>query len=291
MSPPPAPLELEQVSARYPSAPDAGRHVVEGVSLRVEPGQVLALVGPNGAGKSTILRLASGVLPPHTGRVLLEGRDLAGLAAGHVARQVAVVAQESNTPFGLTARELVELGRTPHLRPLLGPRREDRAAVDWALGVTGAAGLAERFVDELSGGERQRVVLGRALAQQPRVLLLDEPTANLDLHHQVAALELVRRLAREDGLAVVAAVHDLQLAALFCDEVVLLRDGRVQQRGTPERVFTVGHLQAAFDQAVALAAHPTHGVPLVAVVPDGYGRRLAVHDAGEAGTVAGDEAV
>jgi iron complex transport system ATP-binding protein len=263
-------LELVRASAGYPATGD----VLHDVSLRLEPGQMVALVGPNGAGKSTILRLASGVLRTTRGEVFLSGTPISRLSAGEIARRVATVAQDSAVPFGMTARELVELGRTPHLRPLLGLRRADRATVDWALGVTGAVGLADRFVDELSGGERQRVILARALAQQPRVLLLDEPTANLDLHHQVAALELVRRLAREDGLAVLAAVHDLQLAALFCDEVVLLRGGRVQQHGTPEGVFTVAHLRAAFEQDVALAPHPTHGVPLVAVVPDGHGRRV-----------------
>ena len=269
---PAAPLELARVSARYRTARRGD--VLHDVSLRVEAGQVVALVGPNGAGKSTVLRVASGVLPPSSGQVLLEGTDLGRLSAGQIARQVAVVPQDNAIPFGMTARELVALGRTPHLRPLGGLGRRDHAVVDWALGEAGAGALADRFVDELSGGERQRIILARALAQQPRVLLLDEPTANLDLHHQVAALERVRALARHDGLAVLAAVHDLQLAALFCDEVVLLREGRVRQHGTPEGVFTVAHLRAAFDQDVALAPHPTHGVPLVAVVPNGHGRRV-----------------
>ena len=264
-------LEFEGVSARYSTI---SADVLHDVSLRVDGGRVVALVGPNGAGKSTALRIGSGVLRAHTGSVVLQGTPIAQLSPGELARRVAVVPQETRTPFGITARELAELGRTPHLRLLTGPSERDRAIVDWALQVTGARELAHRFADELSGGERQRVVLARALAQQPQLLLLDEPTANLDLHHQVAALELVRRLAREEGLAVLAAVHDLQLAALYCDEVVLLRDGRVCQQGTPEDVFTVAQLREAFEQEVALAAHPTHGVPLVAVVPDGQARRL-----------------
>jgi iron complex transport system ATP-binding protein len=196
----------------------------------------------------------------------MSGRD--------IARSVAMVPLETQTTVGVMARELVELGRTPHVRLLTGPTRRDRDVVDWALDATGARELAARFVDELSGGERQRVVLARALAQEPRLLLLDEPTANLDLRHQVDALELVRKLAREDGLAVVTALHDLQLAALYSDHVVLLRGGRVAHQGTPEAVFTAPRLRAAFEQEVALTAHPTHGVPLVAVVPDGQARRL-----------------
>jgi iron complex transport system ATP-binding protein len=262
-------LELRGVEAAYGTRP-----VLTEIDLRVGPGEIVALIGPNGAGKSTVLRVASGVLAPVAGMVLLGGVQLGRLGTRDRARRIAVVQQDATIPSGLFVREMVALGRTPYLRALLGPTSEDRRAVEWAMAAAGIESLADRFVDELSGGERQRVVLARALAQRPKLLLLDEPTANLDLHHQVAALELVRALAHEDGLAVVAAVHDLQLAALFCDEVVLLREGRVRERGTPEGVFTVAHLRAAFDQDVALAPHPTHGVPLVAVVPNGHGRRV-----------------
>jgi iron complex transport system ATP-binding protein len=174
----------------------------------------------------------------------------------------------------MTAREMVELGRTPHLRLLFGPAGRDRAAVDAALELTASRDLADRFVDELSGGERQRVVLARALAQQPRLLLLDEPTANLDVHHQIRMLDLLRRLAREQALSVVAAVHDLQLAALYSDRVVLLSQGQVRVQGTPEATLTASALRDVFDQEVVLAPHPTHGVPLVALVPDGHARRV-----------------
>jgi iron complex transport system ATP-binding protein len=265
-------LQLVGVSAAYPTS---RRIVLDDIALAVGSGEVVALVGPNGSGKSTILRVASGVLPPRHGTVLLDGRDIAAESAAAIARRLAVVAQDATVPYSMTARELVELGRTPHLRLLFGPRERDRAAVDWALEVTAAGHLADRFVDELSGGERQRILLARALAQQPRVLLLDEPTANLDLRHQVAALDLVRQLAREGGLAVLAALHDLQLAALYCDRIVLLRAGRVAMHGPPEVVLTQAHLRPAFDQDVAVAAHPTHGVPLVAVVPNGQARRIA----------------
>jgi iron complex transport system ATP-binding protein len=262
-------LELDGVAAGY-----GALEVVREISLRVDARQIVALVGANGAGKSTLLRVMSGVLRARSGTVRLEGQAVDRLSARAIARQVAVVPQETRTPFGVTSREVVELGRTPHMRLLGGVSRHDRQIVDWALDVTGARDLERRFADELSGGERQRVVLARALAQEPRLLLLDEPTANLDLRHQVAALEVVRRLARDDGLAVVAALHDLQLAALYCDHVVLLRDGRVAQQGTPEQVFTVAGLREAFQQDVVLAPHPTHGVPLVAVVPNGQARKV-----------------
>ena len=267
-------LELRGVRAAYPGRPP-DRPVLDHIDLRLEAGEVLALIGPNGAGKSSLLRVAAGVLPPAAGRVLLNGRDLAALATRERARHIAVVPQEGPIPSGLFVREMVSLGRTPYARLLLGPTARDRQAVEWALAAAGAQDLADRFVDELSGGERQRVILALALAQQPRLLLLDEPTANLDLHHQVAMLELVRGLSRERGLAVLAAVHDLQLAALYCDRLALLSAGQIISQGAPEAVLTAPLLLETFGQRVVLSAHPTHGVPLVALVPNGNARRLS----------------
>jgi iron complex transport system ATP-binding protein len=262
-------LALSGVSAGYAD----GEDVLREVSLSAAAGEVVALVGPNGAGKSTVLRVASRVLRPRGGRVTLDGADLQRCTNRQVAQQVAVVPQRADVPHGMTVRELVGLGRTPHLRLLLGPARGDRKAIEWALEATGASELSERFADELSGGERQRCLLARALAQEPRVLLLDEPTANLDLHYQVSSLELVRGLARDSGLAVMAAIHDLQLAALYCDRVVVLDGGGVIAEGSPEEVLTPGVLRPAFGQPVVVAPHPTHGVPLVSVAPNGYARR------------------
>lgn len=270
-------LELRSVTAAYPGR--ASEPAVRGISLEAGAGQMLALIGPNGAGKSTLLRVAGGVLRPTTGQVLLDGMDLTTLRPRARARRIAVVPQEGPLPSALLVREMVGLGRTPYVRLLMGPTAEDRRAVEWAMSVAGVEALAGRFVDELSGGERQRVILARALAQQPRLLLLDEPTANLDLHHQVAMLELVRGLSREaGGLAVVAAVHDLQLAALYCDRVALLSQGQVVSLGAPETVLTAPLLLETFGQKVVLSAHPTHGVPLVALVPNGNARRLVLGD-------------
>jgi iron complex transport system ATP-binding protein len=266
-------LELQAVSASYPGRAVA-EPVLNGIELKLEAGEMVALIGPNGAGKSTLLRTAGGVLRPSAGRVLLDDRDLATLKPRDIARQIAVVPQEGPLPAGLVVREMVGLGRTPYTRMLLGPTTRDRAAVDWALEAAGVTDLAERFVDELSGGERQRVILARALAQEPRLLLLDEPTANLDLHHQVVMLELVRGLTRERGLTVLAAVHDLQLAALYCDRIALMQAGRMLSHGPPEAVLTEALLLATFGQRVVLSPHPTHGVPLVALVPNGNARRI-----------------
>jgi iron complex transport system ATP-binding protein len=266
-------LELRGIETSYPGRP-ASQPVLRGIDLRLDPGEMLAIIGPNGAGKSTLLKLVSGVLRASAGSASLIGRDLRTMHPRDVARQVAVVPQEGPIPSGLVVREMVALGRTPYARLLLGPTVDDREAVDWALAAAGVEELAGRFLDELSGGERQRVVLARALAQEPRLLLLDEPTANLDLHHQVAMLELVRGLTRDRGIAVLAAVHDLQLAALYCDRVALMLGGRIVSQGPPEAVLTEALLLEAFGQRVVLSEHPTHGVPLVALVPNGNARRL-----------------
>jgi iron complex transport system ATP-binding protein len=266
-------LELAGVDGAYPGRFDSVP-VIREINLCVAAGEMVALIGPNGAGKSSVLRVASGVLRPRSGRVLLADQDLASLSSRETARLVAVVPQDNLAPSGLLVREMVGLGRTPHLRPLLGPTAGDRQAVDWAIAAAGIDGLVDRFVDELSGGERQRVVLARALAQEPRLLLLDEPTANLDLLHQVAMLELVRGLARGREMAVLAAIHDLQLAALYCDRAALLHQGRIVSQGAPETVLTPSLLLETFGQRVVLSAHPTQGVPLVALVPNGNARHL-----------------
>ncbi len=266
-------LELRDVSATYDRIGPM-RPVLREVNLRLEAGTVVALIGPNGAGKSTLLRVASGVLRPCAGSVKLAGVNLAALSPGQVARRIAVVPQDAPLPSSLTAREMVLLGRTPHMGLFRGPRRADLEAVDWALDATGSAELADRCVDELSGGERQRVLLARALAQEPHVLLLDEPTANMDLHFQVAILDLVRELAAARHLGVLAALHDLQLAALYCDEVALLSDGQRVAQGPPERVLTAPLLRSTYGQDVVLSPHPTHGVPMVALAPNGRARRV-----------------
>jgi len=273
-------VELQAVEATYPGRVNA-RPVLRGIGLRVGQGEMLALIGPNGAGKSTALRVAGGVVAPTAGRALLDGCDLASLRPREIARRIAVVPQESPIPNGLLVREMVNLGRTPYARVLFGPTRQDRRAIEWAMTAAGIEALADRFLEELSGGERQRVILARALAQQPTHLLLDEPTANLDLHHQVAMLELVRGLTRERGLTVLAAVHDLQLAALFCDRVALLSGGQIVSQGPPEAVLTAPLLLETFGQRVVLSAHPTHGVPLVALVPNGNARRHFASEAGQ----------
>ena len=258
-------LEARQVTFAYP-----GALVLRGVSLAVERGSMVALLGPNASGKTTLLRLLGGALQPQEGEVLLNTVALKGLRRREIARQVAVVPQQFTMPFAFTAQEVVMMGRTPYLRPLSGPGPADQEAVTEALETMGMAPLADRFFNDLSGGERQKVVVAMALAQGPQVLLLDEPTAHLDIHAQMEILDRVKRLNQE-GLTVVAAMHDLNLAALYFPRLVLLHRCTVEAQGTPQEVLTRERLQTVYGAQVALHAHPTLGVPQVTLLPqDGW---------------------
>lgn len=242
---------LRAVELRY--AP-AGVEILRGTSLAVRAGELLGLVGPNGAGKSTLLRAISGLVPAD-GAVWLDGRDLAGLDAAGVARIVARVPQGHNSDAGFVVEEMVLAGRAPYLGRFQWEGPADHQIADGAMRDTDTVHLRERPVAELSGGERQRVLLARALAQQPTVLLLDEPTANLDLAHQVQVMVLVREMV-DRGLAAVAAIHDLELASRFCDRLVLVDGGSIVADGTPGEVLTPERLANVFHVRALVEQHP-----------------------------------
>lgn len=237
--------------------------VLQEVSLELARGEVLGLIGPNGSGKTSLIRAISGVLKIKTGNILIDERDIHLLTDTERARLIAVVPQSAQLPPAFTVFECVSLGRTPHLSWLgkMGPR--DEAHVEYALKASETFELKDRRVGELSGGEQQRVLLARAIAQDCPILLLDEPTAHLDLHHQVALLELVRRLAHEQNLAVLVAMHDLNHAALYADRLALLVDGRVRATGTPGEVLTVDLLQNVYQVTLQVHPHPENGAPWV----------------------------
>jgi iron complex transport system ATP-binding protein len=220
--------------------------VVHNLSLAVSGGSVLGLIGPNGSGKTTVLRALVGLSRPRCGSVSLDGRDVSRIIAAERARQIGFVPQGETHAWALTVQEMVLLGRAPHRGWLLPFSAADHAAVECALSQMGLLSLRDRPIDKLSGGERQRTLIARALAQEPKVLLLDEPTANLDLRYQIQILDLVSRLAADHQLAVVVAIHDLTLAARYCDCLMLLRTGQVHACGAPDIVLTPENLQAVF---------------------------------------------
>ncbi len=255
-------LSVRDVSAGYP-----GRPVLRGVTLDVRPGELVALVGPNGCGKTTLLRVITRVVPAAAGRVLLGESDVAALSRAKLARLAGVVPQAQTLPEGFTAFQAALMGRTPRLRFFEAEGADDVAATRRAMAEAGCLGLAGRPVETLSGGERQRVLIARALAQEPRLLLLDESTAHLDLTHVMATFELVRNLCRRDGLAALAVVHDLTLAGAYADRVLVMDGGRIVAEGQPGAVITPGLVRQVYHAGVAVLRHPATGRPVVVPGP------------------------
>ncbi|WP_137283303.1 heme ABC transporter ATP-binding protein [Halorussus salinisoli] len=284
-------IEIDDVSVTLGET-----EILDGVTTTIEDGQFVGLVGPNGAGKTTLLRAIHGVLKPNSGSVEVDGDAVADLSSKETSRRVAVVPQDTTLSFDFPVEEVVAMGRHPYRSRFGGvgvagsdspsAGESDRERVAAAMERTEVEHLADRSITAVSGGERQRVLLARALAQDAPALLLDEPTASLDINHQVRTLELVRELADEDGKTVVAAIHDLNLAAHYCDELRLLAGGGIRASGDPEAVLREDHLEAAFDTRAVVSSHPVTGSTYVTALPErpaeSEGR---VHVVGGGGTV------
>jgi len=250
-------LKIQNLSVSY-----GPRQILHDISLNVQSGEVLALIGPNGAGKSTLIRAASGVIP-YTGYVRTNGDDFASLSPIQRAKYIATVPQAISLPPAFTVWETVLFGRTPYLGFLGQPSKNDEEIAHQALERINALPLVDRRVGELSGGEQQRVLLARALCQATPVLLLDEPTAHLDLQYQVSLLELVRDLAHKDNLAVLVALHDLNLAAHYADRIALMVAGNIKAIGNAKEVIQPELIQEAYCLPVQVVQHPFLDVPLV----------------------------
>ncbi len=263
-------VEFRSVGFAYPR-PETGRapFAILDLAFAVEAGEVFGVIGPNASGKTTLIRLLSRVLAPARGQILLGGADLARLPRPEVARAVAVVPQDVPAGFPYTVRELTLMGRFPH-----GPRRffetrEDRREAERAMGAAGVLALAGEPLHQLSGGERQRALLARALCQRPRLLVLDEPTAHLDLRHQAECVGLLRGLNREAGLTVILVSHDLSLAGEVADRLLLMRGGQAVEVGPPEAVLEERRLAEVYGCRVVVDKHPVSRRPVVQVVwPD-----------------------
>lgn len=247
---------------------DNSESVLKAVTCSIDSGKILGILGPNGSGKSTLLKVLARVLRPRSGTVELFGDPLSRLSQAEVARQVALVPQETLQIFPFTIAEMVLMGRFPHHQGYGGWHWED--ADDWriahqAMGDLDVVHLGSRLVTDVSGGERQRAVIARALTQEPQVLLLDEPTAFLDLHHQLDIARILRRLNRERGLTVILVSHDLNLASQYCDQLMMLHRGQIMEVGSPREVLRPDLLESIYGCQVLVDRHPQSGLPRVSL--------------------------
>lgn len=254
---------IEEAAYRYPE----GAWRLGPVSVRIGAGELVAVIGPNGSGKSTLLKLAAGVLPPESGRVCLAGRDLAGLPRREIARQLGYLPQGIHYGFDYTVEEVVAMGRFPHLSGMGFLTRRDIEVVARCMEETETVAYRDRALSHLSGGERQRVLLASILAQEPQLLLLDEPTTALDIHHQALFFRLLRRLVAA-GMGVGVVTHDLNLASLYCDRLVLMAEGACRREGVPEDILTPDTLSDVYGERVRIQTDPQSGRPLVLPVAE-----------------------
>lgn len=254
------PLRAENLRVGY------GRQtVLRDVTLEAYPGEMLGLIGPNGAGKTTLLKTISGILEPQKGQVYVTGTNVRKLQLRERAKKIAMVSQQPATPAGFTALDLVLMGRNPHLGWLEWEGPQDLEIARRVMRLTDTWRFADRRVSTLSGGERQRVFIARALAQDAPLLLLDEPTANLDIGYQTEIMNLIRKIRRETGVTVVASMHDLSLAGQYCDRIAVLHQGTIASLGAPADVCTPEMISRVYRTPVTIIKHPINGTPVVLV--------------------------
>ncbi|NIK75467.1 iron complex transport system ATP-binding protein [Paenibacillus castaneae] len=247
-----------------------GRQVLNQLSCSFGKGRIYGIIGPNGVGKSTFLDILSGVEKPAQGKVLLDGKDIFTYPRKQLARKMAVLQQGGLPPVGFSVREVVGMGRYPFQSWLGGDILESESIIDTAIQSMGLKELTHRKMDQLSGGERQRVALAKLMAQEPSVILLDEPTTYLDIGYQVQLLDKVRAWQRERDLTVIAVLHDLNLASLYCDELVVLHQGTVAAAGTPQEVLTAELIEQVYETKISVSAHPLTGSPQIMLQPSEY---------------------
>lgn len=245
-----------------------GQPVLQGIGFSVEPGEIYGIIGPNGSGKSTLLRLLSGVDQPDAGEIHLDGRAAGSYSRRKLARFMAVLEQDALPPIGFTVRDIIEMGRYPHQNWLGRESKDAGALIAGIMDKLNLAELAERTADRLSGGERQRAALGKAMAQEPRLLLLDEPTTFLDIGYQLQMMDYVREWRRDSGLTVAAVLHDLNLAAQYCDRILMLKDGRKVAEGRPWEVLRADLIEEVYGTRPIVVEHPVTGVPQILLQSD-----------------------
>lgn len=270
-------VECENIGFRYQK-----EWILEDLSFTGAEGEFFGIIGPNGSGKTTLLKIVDGILNPERGSVCIGKTDIREMKRNTFAKIVAMVPQDSPMIFPFTVHEVVLMGRAPHLGRLMFERKSDFAVSQKAMELTDTLSLAERNINELSGGERQRVLIARALAQEPGIILLDESTAHLDIKHQVAFFDLIRDLNRKEGLTVIAVTHDINLASLFCDRIMLLKKGCIHSIGTPDEVITESNIKEVYETDVFVDCNPQTGLPRVTLMASSLSDQGNRSDAGAA---------
>ncbi len=262
-------LEIEKITLDYGQQP-----VIKDLSFQLHSGELLGLLGPNGCGKTSIIKAVSRVLSPSAGRILLDGKELTRIPRNELARFMGVVPQNPYLPETFSVFEVVILGRNPYLGLFSGETARDIAVVWQAMERADITHLAKRRIGELSGGEKQRVTIARVLAQEPQVILMDEPTANLDISQQQDILDLISGMCGEKNIAGLIAIHDLNIAAQYCTRILMLKNGQMYAEGTPGEVITAENVREVFAAETTIYPHPENNLPVV--LPNGNHRQLKI---------------
>jgi iron complex transport system ATP-binding protein len=255
-------LKIESLSGGYRQ-----ELVLKDISLEVFPGDFVGLIGPNGSGKTTLLRLATRVLTPKKGKVFFRGQDIFRMGLKEFCCNVAFVSQDITPGFSFTAGEIVLMGRIPHLKRMQSETRQDLRICEEVMEITGTLCFKDKLINELSAGERQRVIVARALAQEPNLLFLDEPTSHLDIGHQVKLMDLLKKLNRGKNLTIVMVLHDLNLASAYCNRIALLDNGSIFKEGAPQEVLTYQNIESVYKTVVLVKENPVTKRPNVLLVP------------------------
>ncbi|MBM7624409.1 heme ABC transporter ATP-binding protein [Sporohalobacter salinus] len=258
-------LEVDELSYKYDNL-----KVLQEVSFSVSRGEFIGLIGPNGSGKSTLLKNINSILYPDAGKVYLDNFNLQDLGKKEIAKKLAVVPQNNNVNFDFTVEEIVLMGRAPYIGRFESESTKDYKIVREAMELTNTLKLAERPISQLSGGERQRVILARSLAQQPEVLLLDEPTSNLDINYQLEIMNLLKKFNCEHDLTVIVVLHDLNLASEYCDKLLLLEDGEIYDHGSPEEIITAENIEEVYGSEVIIRKHYPSNRPHITMLDSQY---------------------
>ncbi|HLD35903.1 MAG TPA: ABC transporter ATP-binding protein [Planctomycetota bacterium] len=255
-------LKISNLSSGYQT-----KEVIKDISFTVNQGEFVGVIGPNGSGKTTLFRTITKIIPGYTGNLLYKEKEIRDWSVKTLAREIAVVPQFLLMAFPFKVYDFVALGRTPYLGRFEMISGRDKEVIKGAMDITGCSGLRERMVTELSGGELQRVFLAQALAQEPKLLLLDEPTSHLDIGHQVEILHLLKQLNKENGLTIVVILHDLNTAGEYCNRLILMEEGKIYKSGSPVEVLTYQNIEAVYKTVVVVKDNPISGNPYVIPVP------------------------